>query len=109
MLQLVRQNRTALIFVACCVWIAAISVHDAVLVVIHHEVIDQYEQNPLGRWLIQWHGGDVWLFVLVKFAGTALVCAVLVRLYQHRSSVAVTVAATIAGFQLLLLLYLHLR
>ena len=109
MLQLVRRNRTALIFVACCVWIAAVSVHDVVLVVVLHDVIGQTEQNPLGRWLIQWHGGDVWLFVSVKLAGAAFVCAVLVKLYRHRSRIAVTVAAAVAAFQLLLLLYLHLR
>ena len=108
MLQLVRRNRTALIFVACFVWIVAVSAHDAVLVVVHHEVIEQYEQNPLGRWLIQCHGGDVWLFVFVKFAGTAAVCVVLVKLYQYRSVLAVTVAGAVAGFQLLLLFYLHM-
>ena len=109
MLQLVHHTRTILIFTACCVWISAVSLHDAVLVIVHHEVITQLEQNPLGRWLLHWHGGDVWLFVSVKFAGTALVCAVLVKLYQHHAVVAVTVAAAVAGFQLLLLLYLHLR
>ena len=109
MLQRVRRNRTALIFATCCVWIGAISVHDAVLVVVHHDVIEQYEQNPLGRWLIQRRGGEVWLFVFVKFAGTAAVCAVLVRLYHYRSALALTVAAAVAGFQLLLLCYLHFR
>ena len=107
--QLVHRNRIALTFTTCCVCIAAISVHDAVLVLVHYEVIGDCEQNPLGRWLIQLHGGDVWLFVLMKFAGTALACALLVKLYQHRSGVGVTVAAAVACFQLLLLLYLHLR
>ena len=64
--------------------------HDALLVVVHHEVIDYTEQNPLGRWLLQHGGGDVWLFVCVKFAGTAVVCAVLVILYRYRSVLAVT-------------------
>ena len=62
--------------------------HDAVLVVVHHEVIERFEQNPLGRWLIQCGGGEVWLSVFVKFAGTAAVCAVLVRLYHYRSALA---------------------
>ena len=109
MLQRVRRNRTALIFAACCIWIAAISVHDAVLVVVHHEVIERLEQNPLGRWLIQRRGGEVWLFVSVKLAGTAAVCVVLVKLYQYRPALALPVAAAVAGFQLLLLCYLHFR
>ncbi len=108
-LQSVRRNRVALTFAICCLWIAAVSVHDAVLVLAHHDVIGQLEQNPLGRWLIQAHGGDVWLFVWLKLAGTALVCAVLVKWYRYRSFVAVAVAAAIACFQSLLLLYLYLR
>ena len=47
LLQRVRRNRMALIFGACCIWIAAVSVHDAVLVVVNHEEIEQYEQNPV--------------------------------------------------------------
>ena len=109
LLQRVRRNRMALIFGACCIWIAAVSVHDAVLVVVNHEVIEQYEQNPLGRWLIQRHGGEVWLFVFVKLAGTAAVCAALVSLYHYRTALALTVASAVAAFQLLLLCYLHFR
>ena len=109
MLQLVRQNRMALIFGACCVWIAAVSVHDAVLVVVYQDTIEQHEQNPVGRWLLQRHGGEVWLFVLVKLAGTAAVCVVLVSLYRYRPVLALPVAAALAGFQLLLLCYLHFR
>ena len=107
MMLTLRRNRTALVFAACCAWIAAISVHDAVLVVVHHELISQYEQNPLGKWLLQLHGDDVWPFLLVKLAGTAAVCTVLVRLYQFRSAIALPVVSALSCFQLLLLLYLH--
>ncbi len=109
MLPSVFWNRVALIFAVCCIWIAVVSVHDAVLVLIHREVIGQLERNPLGRWLIRLQGGDIWLFVLLKLAGTALVCSLLVKWYQYRPRVAVAVAATVACFQLCLLLYLHLR
>ena len=109
MLQRVRRNRKELVFVACCVWIAVISVHDAVLVVVNHDVIEQYERNPVGRWLLERHGGEVWLFVMVKLAGTAAVCVVLVSLYRYRRALAMPVAAVLAGFQLLLLCYLHFR
>ena len=109
MFQLVQLSRVPLIFTLCCVWITAISAHDAVLVILHREVISQFEQNPLGRWLITLQGGDVWLFVMVKFAGAAAVCTVLVRLYRYRSDIALVVAVALSCFQLLLLFYLHCR
>lgn len=86
-----------------------VSVHDAVLVVVHHELIGQFERNPLGRWLLQLHGGEVWLFVLAKLAGTAAVCTILVRLFLYRSRIAMLIAGVLSSFQLLLLSYLHCR
>ena len=109
MLQSFHRNRTILIFTSSCTWIAAVSVHDAVLVVVHQEVISQFERNPLGRWLLQLHGGEVWLFVAVKLAGTAVVCKVLFRLYQYRSGIALLVAVVLSCFQMLLLFHLHCR
>ena len=107
MLPLISSKRSLLFFTFSCLWIVAISAHDAVLVVINHQCIEEFERNPVGRWLIQCDGGDVWLFVWIKFAGTATVCAVLVTLYRYRVPVAMTVAGAVAGFQLLLLCYLH--
>ena len=109
MLQSVLRHRTILTFLLCCIAITAVSVHDAVLVVLHEEVISEFEQNPLGCWLIRLQGGEVWLFVWTKLVGTALVAAVLVKIYQHHSRLALTVAAPTAVFQLILLLYLSLR
>ena len=108
MLQSVLRHRTLLTFLLCCTAITAVSVHDAVLVVLHEEVISEFEQNPLGCWLIRLQGGEVWLFVCTKLAGTALAVAVLVRIYEHYSRLALTVAAPTAAFQLLLLLYLSI-
>jgi hypothetical protein len=109
MWQYVWQYRSALLFTFCCVWIIAVSAHDAVLIVVHHEVIAQLERNPLGRRLIEMHDGDVSLFVWVKCGGTAAAGAVLVTLYRYYARVALTAAATLAVFQLLLLCYLHWR
>ena len=68
MLQSVLRHRTLLTFLLCCIAITAVSVHDAVLVVLHEEVISEFEQNPLGCWLIRLQGGEVWLFVWTKLA-----------------------------------------
>jgi hypothetical protein len=99
-------NRRDLLFAACCLCIAVVSVHDAMLVVLNDDVIGQVERNPLGRWLIEWQEGEVWLFVLMKLAGTAVVCATLVTLYQYREELGMLTAGALAAFQLVLLCYL---
>lgn len=101
-----RANHQAVAFVLCCLFVAAVSVHDAMLIVVNHQVISDVEQNPLGKWLLQVHDGEVWLFVLVKLAATALVCAVLVSLYQHKQRLGLMTVGGIAGFQAVLLGYL---
>jgi hypothetical protein len=94
----------------CMTWmIAAVSVHDAMLVVINQDVIAQVERNPIGRWLIAQQGGEVGLFLLAKLCGTALVCAVLITLYQRRRGMALSIAAALTCFQLGLLLFLSLK
>ena len=97
------------VFALCCVGIALISVHDAMLVVVHHETISELERNPIGKWLLDIQQGEVWLFVLVKLAGTAVVCTVLVSLYQRCRKLALPIALSLTTFQSLLLVYLHCR
>ncbi|MGN6135957.1 MAG: hypothetical protein ACTHOU_15825 [Aureliella sp.] len=93
-------------FWLCCLIVAAVSVHDAALVVLNHEVISDFERNPVGKWLLDVQGGDVWLFVLVKLAGTALVCAVLITVFQYCRRYGIVSAAALASFQIGLLCYL---
>ena len=47
MLQSVLRHRTLLTFLLCCTAITAVSVHDAVLVVLHEEVISELSRT---RW-----------------------------------------------------------
>jgi hypothetical protein len=74
--------------------------------VLNHEVILECEQNPVGRWLIEANGGSVWLFVGVKLFCTAVVCALLVSLYEHRRRLGFAAAGGLAAFQAVLLVYL---
>jgi len=104
-----RGVRRLLVFVGLSAWIAAVSTHDAVLIVVHHNLIRQTEQNPLGRWLIEAQGGEVWLFLSLKIAGTAAVCTTLVGLYHCRYRYTLVVAGGVACFQLLLLIHLQFR
>jgi hypothetical protein len=95
-------------FFACCGIIAMISVHDALLLIVNHEVIHEEERNPLGQWLISMDGGEVRLFVLVKLLGTSIVCATLIRLFAYQRRMAMLSASVLAGLQLALLGYLSL-
>jgi hypothetical protein len=87
-------------------FIAAVSVHDVALVVLNHEVILQFERNPIGRWLIEVNGGSVWLLVGVKLCCTSLVCTVLVGIYSTMRAIGFAVTVGLASFQAWLLLYL---
>jgi hypothetical protein len=89
------------------VLIAAISVHDAWLVVLNDQVIAEFERNPIGRWLIELNSGSVHLFVTVKLIGTSLVCGVLSTLHDSAPRIGRLVTWPIACFQLALLTYLY--
>jgi hypothetical protein len=102
----IERRRRAVALAACCVVIAAVSVHDATLVVLNEDMIIEFERNPVGKWLIERQGGEVWLFVLAKFAGAAVVCATLITLYRRRRGMALAAAGVLAAFQLALLGYL---
>lgn len=105
-LRIAGRRRSELILAACCLLVAAVSVHDAMLVVLNADVIGEVERNPVGRWLIDVRGGNVWLFVSLKFMGTAIVCATLVTLYEFRTRLALAVGSGVTAFQLALLWYL---
>ncbi len=103
---LAKEHRGAVVFGACCLLVVAISVHDAMLVVLNADIISQAERNPVGKCLIELQGGDVWLFVLAKLTGTAIACSVLVTLYELRARLALVASVGVACFQMVLLCYL---
>ena len=105
-LRTARERQSQILLAACCLLVAAISVHDAMLVVLNAGVMGEVERNPVGRWLIEVRGGDVWLFVSLKLVGTAVVCATLVTLYEFRTRLALAAGSGVAAFQLVLLWYL---
>lgn len=106
--RLVVLHRVAVLFTACCALIVTVSVHDAMLVVVNYEIIGEVERNPIGKWLIEAQGGEVWLFVVAKLAGTSLVCTVLVTLFRRRTRITLAAAVGIAIFQLVLVSYLSI-
>jgi len=106
LLRIARKRRSGIALATCCLFVAAVSVHDAMLVVVNACVIGEVERNPVGRWLIELQGGEVWLFVLLKLVGTAVVCAVLVTLYEFRTRLALIASSGVAAFQVGLFCYL---
>ena len=108
-LYFLHRQRGEIVFAGLILFMLAVSVHDAALVVLNREIISHMEQNPVGRWLIEINDGDVWLFIGLKMLGTAISCAALLTLYQVWQRAAETAAISVACFQLALLLYLSLR
>jgi len=101
------KSRSRSVLVACfALLIAVISIHDAALVVLNDEVIQQSEQNPIGRWLINLAGGEVFPFVFAKLIGTTTVCAMILAMLRYWPRRAVTISSAVACFQVGLLTYL---
>jgi len=88
--------------------IIVVSVNDGYWLVANRHFITAFEQNPLSLWLIRTSGGDVWLLLALKAAGTICVASFLLVLYSLRPRLAWTACAAIAAFQLGLLAYLYL-
>lgn len=88
--------------------IAAISAYDALLVYLYRGVILEHEQNPIGLMLIEWHKGDVAVFVILKIALTALVIAILAKVYERLRRLAMPITSGVTAFQVGLLGYLSI-
>jgi len=89
------------------VFIITVSAHDGCLVVVCRQAIRDAERNPIGRWLIRLNGGDIWLLLGVKAAGTVIVSASLLYLYWWHPRWGMATCSVIAAAQLLLLIYLY--
>ena len=98
--------------VLCKLLICGVATYDTYLTLKYAEYLDVYEQNPIGRWLLQLDSGPInelqqtAAFVAAKFAGTTLVLLVLQGLCAWRNRTALMVAVPVALFQLGLAYYL---
>jgi hypothetical protein len=107
LLSAIAARRQDLWFFSLLSFVALISVHDAALLVFNEELISEYEQNPIGSWLIHVNEGSVWLFVGVKLLGTSLVFATLASIYEHFARLGMVVLVPLAVLQSVLLCYLY--
>lgn len=97
------------LFAALWLFVIFVSVLDGYLAIRYRYELHETELNPVGRWLIQLNGGQVWLLVAAKFIGTVVVSTAVLLLFGRWPRLGMTVAAAMAGFQLWLLWFLLFR
>lgn len=92
--------------------IAAVAAYDIQLTIRYALSLKQYEQNPIGRWLMDLDRigdnalPDVTLFVALKVLGTVTVLIVIVGLVRWRGRVGHPVGIGVSTFQIGLACYL---
>jgi hypothetical protein len=102
------RHRHIVLFLSLWLFVIFVSVFDGYLVLRFRDEMHKTELNPVGRWLIQLNGGQVWLLLATKFAGTVVAATVVLLLYGRAPRIGIAVASAIAGLQLCLLLFLLL-
>ena len=98
-----RQTR---LFLALSLFVIFVSVVDGYLVLRNRHFLQ--ELNPVGRFLIQLNGGQVWYLLAAKFAGTVISCGLLLLVYWKKRPLGIIIAASLAMLQMCLLLFLWL-
>jgi hypothetical protein len=99
-------RRHSPLFFALWLFVILVSVIDGYLVLRNRHHL--FEMNPVGRFLIQMNGGQVWYLLATKFAGTVLACALLLLVYWKKQALGIIIAASLAVLQMGLLLFLLL-
>jgi hypothetical protein len=89
-------------------FIGIVSAIDCFLLYRFRHLIQEVEENPVGRYLIEIDGGNVTVFLLTKLAGTVVVMTVLAGLYVYCRRWSLAITGSIASFQLSLLVYVAL-
>ena len=100
------QRTHAILFFVFWLFIIFVSVFDGYLAVRHRADLHRGELNPIGRALIAANGGQVWLLVAAKFAGTVVACSLLLLIFSRNRRFGITIAGVLAALQLWLLLFL---
>jgi hypothetical protein len=95
-------------FALLWLFIIFVSVFDGYLVLRFRHELHATELNPIGRMLIQFNDGQVWLLLAAKFAGTVVAAAVVLLIYGRWPRVGITIASVVACLQFCLLLFLLL-
>ena len=95
-----------LLFHLACFIIVIISSIDIYWLSKNSEVIYEYEQNPIGLYLLERDKGDVSLFISCKSLGTYVVIMSLYILWHYRKSYIGIITFVLITIQIILLIYL---
>jgi hypothetical protein len=93
-------------FLGLWLFVIFVSVFDGFLAVRYRHDLHATELNPLGRWLIKFNSGQVWLLVAVKFAGTIAAATAVLMIYGRWPRGGMAIVCAMAAFQLWLLWFL---
>jgi hypothetical protein len=93
-------------FTSALLFVGAVSFYDGYLVVRTGDMIEDFEKNPVGLYLIKIDNGSPSVFLRVKAAGTILVLAGLSFLRRRSKRLASPIAFGLFAFQTGLLIFL---
>jgi hypothetical protein len=99
--------RWAPFFTSVLLFVGAVSVYDGYLVVRTGDMIEEFEKNPVGLYLIKIDNGSPSVFLRVKAAGTILALAALSFLHRRSRRLASPIAFALVAFQTGLLIFLE--
>ena len=94
-------------FTGALMFVGAVSFYDGYLVVRTGDMIEDFEKNPVGLYLIQMDNGNPFVFLRVKAAGTILALVGLSLLHRRSERLASPVAFALLAFQTGLLIFLE--
>jgi hypothetical protein len=95
------------VFTGVLLFVGAVSFYDGYLVVRTGDMIEDFEKNPVGRYLIKIDNGSPDVFLRVKAAGTILALTALSLLHRRSSRLASPIAFALFAFQTGLLIFLE--
>lgn len=95
------------IFTSALLFVGAVSFYDGYLVVRTGDMIQDFEKNPVGLYLIKIDNGSPSVFLRVKAAGTILVLTGLSFLHRRSKRLASPIAFALFAFQTGLLIFLE--
>jgi len=87
-------------------WIGFVSCIDLALAIKFKDQLHVSEENPVAKWILHADDYEMSRFAAIKMFGTILVLGALIKIYRYSLKYAMTLAVSLALFQLGLLIYL---
>jgi hypothetical protein len=94
-------------FTAALLFVGGVSFYDGYLVLRTGDMIEDFEKNPVGLYLLRIDNGNPSVFLRVKAAGTILALTSLSLLHRRHKRIAAPIAFALSAFQTGLLVFLE--